>query len=100
MNNIRIAALLALSATVVVWNQQAAADPRGTAKVSVKDLDLSTENGVRAARERLLEASRRVCSQVAESSDLGRSQHYIACVDETLALAMRQISTNAVVARR
>lgn len=100
MNIIRIAAFLALSAGAALSHQSAVAKPPGTTTVPVKDLDLSTAEGVRVARERLLNASRRMCSQVDDHLDLGRLEHYRACVDATLAVALRQLPTDAVVARR
>jgi UrcA family protein len=59
--------------------------------VSLSDLDLSTTDGRRMARDRLHETARRLCSQVAASQDLSHQANFVACVDETLANALRQL---------
>lgn len=61
-----------------------------SAKVSLAGLDLSTPDGARAARERLRGTARRLCAQVADDLDLSHQPNFIACVDETLAAALRQ----------
>jgi UrcA family protein len=61
-----------------------------SAKVSLAGLDLSTPDGVRAARERLRGTARRLCADVADELDLSHQSNFVACVDETLAVALRQ----------
>jgi UrcA family protein len=61
-----------------------------SAKVSLAGLDLSTSDGARAARERLRGTARRLCAQVADDLDLSHQSNFVACVDETLAGALRQ----------
>jgi UrcA family protein len=61
--------------------------------VSLSDIDLSTTEGRRMARDRLHETARRLCSQVAASQDLSHQANFVACVDETLANALRQLDT-------
>jgi UrcA family protein len=61
-----------------------------SAKVSLAGLDLSTPDGARAARERLRGTARRLCAQVADDLDLSHQSNFIACVNETLATALRQ----------
>jgi UrcA family protein len=61
--------------------------------VSLSDLDLSTTEGRRMARDRLHETARRLCSQVAASQDLSHQANFVACVDDTLANALRQFDT-------
>jgi UrcA family protein len=61
-----------------------------TSKVSLADLDLTTPEGTSAARERLRQEARRLCNQVADSLDLSHQSNFVACVDETLANALRQ----------
>jgi len=63
------------------------------AQVALADLDLSTPEGARVARDRLQEAARRLCAQLAESRDVGRSWHLRVCIDATLASALRQIGS-------
>jgi hypothetical protein len=57
-----------------------------------------TPEGARAARERLRKEARRLCSQVADSEDLSHQTNFVACVDETLANALRQVAGPALVA--
>lgn len=100
--NIRTIALLALcalaSASAVAGSPTGAAPVTRTANVSLADLDLSTPEGARAARERLRKEARRLCSQVADSEDLSHQTNFAACVDETLANALRQVAGPALVA--
>jgi UrcA family protein len=60
-----------------------------TVKVSLADLDLGTPQGVHAARDRLHAAARLVCQGLQDGSNAALTQ-YSACVDETLAHALRQ----------
>jgi UrcA family protein len=69
-----------------------------TSKVSLSDLDLATPEGARFARERLHREARRLCNQIADELDLSRQPNFVACVDETLAKALRQIAPPALVA--
>jgi UrcA family protein len=100
--NIRTTALLALcalaSAGAVADPQTGAPPATRAAKVSLAGLDLSTAAGARAARERLHQAARRLCTQVADSLDLSHQANFVKCVDETLAKALRQIAAPALVA--
>jgi UrcA family protein len=97
--NFRSAALLSLctlaSASAVAGSQTDAAPVTRSAKVSLADLDLSTPEGARAARERLHETARRLCAQVADSLDLSQQPNFVACVDETLAAALRKVQGTA-----
>ena len=61
-----------------------------SAKVSLAGLDLSSADGARAARERLRRTARRLCAQVADELDLSHQSNFVACVDESLAAALRQ----------
>ena len=69
-----------------------------TSKVSLSDLDLATPEGARVARERLHREARHLCSQVADELDLSRQPNFVACVDEALTKALRQIAPGALVA--
>jgi UrcA family protein len=86
----------ALLALCVLASAAEAAPTRDTApvtrsaKVSLAGLDLSTLDGARAARERLRGTARRLCAQVADDLDLSHQSNFVACVDETLAAALRQ----------
>jgi UrcA family protein len=78
--------------TVLAGPQPPVARDTHIAKVSLVDLDLSTPQGARAARDRLHEAARRLCSQVSDANDLSHQTNYVACVDGALADALRQLN--------
>ena len=63
-----------------------------SAKVSLAGLDLSTPEGARTAHERLHATARRLCAQVADHLDLSHQPTFVACVDETLAAALRKVT--------
>jgi UrcA family protein len=67
------------------------------ANVSLADLDLSTLEGSRVARERLEAMARRLCAELARSSDLSYQPNYGACVHDTLAGALAQANALAAV---
>ena len=60
------------------------------ANVSLADLDLSTVEGSRVARERLEAMARRLCSEVARSNYLSYRANWVDCVHDTTAGAMAQ----------
>ena len=61
-------------------------------KVSMANFDISTPEGAHAARARLRETARRLCSQVADSLDLSHHSNYVACVDATVDAALRKVN--------
>ena len=94
-----LVALCAIAPVAVMADPQAAVKPvTSTAQVSLADLDLATPQGLRAARERLHQTARRLCSQVADSQDLSHQSNFVACVDVTLANAMQKLSDPALAA--
>jgi UrcA family protein len=60
------------------------------ASVSVADLNLSTMEGYRVARERLDTMARRLCAELARNNDLTYRPNWAACVNDTIAGAMAQ----------
>jgi UrcA family protein len=60
------------------------------ADVSLSDLDLSTPEGMRVARDRLHTMAQRVCAELG-SHGLSSQPTLAACVDSTVANALRQI---------
>jgi len=101
--------IAACTASLMVLQSIAAADPptqqpaaaaveKRTAAVSLADLDLSTPQGVQAARERLHQAARQLCSQLEDSHDLGHQPHFVACVDAATAAAWQRLQGPAVAA--
>jgi UrcA family protein len=61
------------------------------ADVSFSDLDLSTPEGMRVARDRLHTMAQRLCTGSAGSHGLSSQPTFAACVDGTVANALRQI---------
>jgi UrcA family protein len=108
---IRIAVLLlyaAAPAAVLADPTQSASGPARPASVapvqrhmsvSLADLDLTTAVGARAAQERLHQAARRLCFELADSEDLGHQPHFVECVEQALAGALRQLPRPALVAK-
>ena len=89
-------ALCALASGIAVAGPNTESAPvTRSAKVSLADLDLSTPQGARAARERLRQTARHLCDRVADELDLSRQTNYVACVDETLAAALRKVNEPA-----
>jgi UrcA family protein len=75
-----------LLALCVLASAAVAAPPTDTApvtrsaKVSLADLDLSTPEGAR------------LCTRVADDLDLSHQRNFVACMDETLAAALRELT--------
>ena len=67
--------------------------------VSLAGLDLTTAVGARTAQERLHQAARRLCFELADSEDLGHQAHFVDCVDRATANALRQLALPALAAR-
>lgn len=60
------------------------------ASVSVADLNLSTIEGYRVARERLDTMAKRLCAELARNNGLTYRPNWAACVNDTVAGAMAQ----------
>ena len=91
-------ALCVAAPIAAIAQQSSVAAETSSAKVSLAGLDLSTPEGLGIARDRLHDAARLLCSRVADSRDLGHQPHFVACVDEAMAAALRQISGPALAA--
>jgi UrcA family protein len=91
-----VAGLMALVAIapvrVVADTPPAPALETRAVKVSLADLDLSTPEGLGAARDRLHQTARRLCSQLEDMRSIAHQPAFIKCVDESLADALRQIT--------
>jgi UrcA family protein len=85
--------LLALAPWAAMAQPPAAAgiDWRAS-QVSLADLELSTPAGVRGARDRLHQVARQLCSQLPDSQNPSRQANFIACMNDTLADALRQLN--------
>lgn len=60
--------------------------------VRLADVDLSTSQGMRVARERLRAMAQRICAGHADNPGFTRGPNYTACVDNTVAGALGNIS--------
>ena len=67
-------------------------------KVSLADLDLSTEKGVRAAHTRLTSMAERLCRQLWDSTSSTFRWTYAGCVQKTLENAIQQLRVPTVAA--
>jgi len=61
------------------------------ASVRIGDLNLSTPEGMREARERLRKAAENACAEPAKSRGLPRQPNFAACVDSTMAAHLKLI---------
>jgi UrcA family protein len=87
-----VMALVATAPVCAIADQRAAPTTvSGVAEVSLSDLDLSTPEGVRLARERLHTMAERICADRGGGSDPLTQPAFSACVDSTVANALRHI---------
>src|SRR5260370_3862019 len=85
-------ALFGIAPDPTIADQHAAtAAVSRVADISLADLDLSTPEGMRAARERLHAMAQRVCAEPAVGRGRSSQPNFAACVDTTLAEALRHI---------
>lgn len=84
-----------LAAAAVAAADELQAVVRRSAPVSMADLNLSRPEGMQAARERVNASARRLCQLVSDPLDLSHRANYFACVDATVAAALRQITPPA-----
>jgi UrcA family protein len=70
------------------------------AHVSLADLDLATPQGSRAALARLRTMAQRLCWQMGDSVRASNRATMAACVRETLARSIEQLSAKALLARK
>ena len=66
-----------------------------SARVSFGDLNLSTPQGVEAARERIHQTARRLCTKVADRNDRSRRENFISCVQSAMAGAVPRLEALA-----
>jgi UrcA family protein len=88
-----LVALLGIAPVATIADQPVAAPAVSrVADVSLADLDLSTPEGLRVARDHLHTMAQRVCAEPAGGRGLSSEPTFVACVDSTLAGALRQIN--------
>ena len=86
-----VAALISSLAASALFLGSASADelPVSRSKqVSFAGLDLSTQSGVRAARDRVHQAARKLCQAVSDELDLSHVTNFNKCVDQAMSGAM------------
>ena len=66
--------------------------------ISLADLDLTTEQGTRVARQRVTAAAQRLCWQLGDSTRTSNRSTVSACVRDTIAEAMKAIELPQVAA--
>jgi UrcA family protein len=94
--SVRAGAILTLSviaaAAAVAAQSSDSANNTRSQTVSVADLDLSTPEGMSAARKRVQKTAQRLCFQLADPSDLSHQSNFVKCVDEAVIGAMHQLT--------
>lgn len=97
--SVRAGAILTLS--VIAAAAAVAAQPSDSANetrsqtVSLADLDLSTPEGMSAARKRVQITAQRLCFQLTDPADLSHQANFVKCVDDAVAGAMHQVTDPA-----
>jgi UrcA family protein len=64
-------------------------------KVSLSDLDLTTDRGFQVASERMYQTAQRLCTRVGRIQDIGQHQAFLHCVDRAVASASAELSALA-----
>jgi UrcA family protein len=97
-STLRAAALIAacLAVPIAALSQQATvAVPPSAAKVSLADLDLTTSDGIAAARDRLQGTARLSCSQQLDNLEPSHRVDFLSCVDNSLIHELKQVNSKA-----
>jgi UrcA family protein len=85
-------ALFAIVSVGAIADQRAATtSPSSVAEVSLSDLNLSTPEGIRLARDRLQTMAERLCADRGGGREPSSQPAFGACVDSTVANALRHI---------
>ena len=88
--------LMALLALIPVTAETADLLPDGvlaslSKKISLSDLDLTSDQGLQIASERIHQAARRLCTQVQDSRDLAHRSAVVRCIDRAVASASAEL---------
>ena len=94
LSALSLTTLGAFGTAAMAQEPSAALTVTGIAKVSLSGLDLSTPDGIRAARQRVRAAAQRVCAKIADS-DMSTRLNYITCIDDAMASTVTQIEALA-----
>jgi UrcA family protein len=88
---ILMAAIGVVPVSAIADQGTAPASVGSVAEVSLSDLNFSTPQGMRVARDRLHTVAERVCAQRGGNREPSSQPSFAACVDSTVANALRQI---------
>jgi UrcA family protein len=85
-----------LAMPIAAFSQRTAVGvPASAAKVSLADLDLTTSEGIAAARDRLQGTARQLCSQQLDNLERSHRVDFLSCVDNSLIRELKQVSSEA-----
>jgi UrcA family protein len=92
--------LIAVLALVPVTAKTADLEPdrvleRLTNKVSLSDLDLTTDSGFQIASERIQQTARGLCARLLYARDFGYQSAFVRCVDRAVASASAELNVLA-----
>jgi UrcA family protein len=94
-------ASVALALMAAIGRQLPVGAAETSTVVSLADLDLSTEKGMEAARERVHQAARKLCKRMMDPWSLSQQPDdpdYVQCVDETTADAVTNLQRHQLLA--
>jgi UrcA family protein len=77
--------------TAAIAKQLPAQAAEASASVSLADLNLGTEKGMQAARERVEKTAQRLCLKLIDPWGLSAHADYVRCVDEATTAAVGKI---------
>src|SRR5580700_2675396 len=89
-----IAVCLALPIAALA-QQPSGAAPASAAEVSLAGLDITTPVGAAAARNRLHETARQICSQPVGNLEPSDRADFLSCIDNTLISELKQVNGSA-----
>jgi UrcA family protein len=84
--------------TAAICKQLPAQAADASVKVSLADLDLSTDKGMQTARDRLHKTARRLCARIIDPWGLAPHADLVRCVDDATADAVGRIQGLTLVA--
>ena len=91
-------AVCALFMIAVIGKQLPAYAADKSEAVSLADLDLSTEKGMQAARDRIHQTARRLCQRVVNPWSLSHQTDYVRCVNDATSAAVGKLQGLVLVA--
>jgi UrcA family protein len=94
---VRAAGLIAvcLALPIAALAQQPSSAAPTSAKVLLAGLDITTPEGTAAARNRLHETARQICSQPVGNLEPSDRADFLSCIDNTLINELKQVNSSA-----